>query len=230
VNAIVYPFAGPGDGLPSGIDDPGEAVILQVGADARQVGHNIDADGAQVLGWPDSGQHQQLSGSDRTGAEDRLALRVNLPQIAIDGVFHAEATAIGYEEPENQRTGQYGEVRAIEDGAQVTVGGRLPGPVDDVEIPRAHTLLLTIDVVAAFVSDAHGGIAEGVRERTGVSRGRHSHGSVGAAVCLIAPFGCLALLEEWQQILVAPAGSTRRRPLVIVGVVAAEEGHCVDAA
>src|SRR5260221_2981924 len=131
----------------------------------------------------------------------------------------------------NWRIGHHGEVRAVEDGAEVSVSSRLAVPVHDVEIPPADALLvLAVEVVSALVSDAHRGIEKGGRQRTGVSRGRLPHGTVGAPVCPIAALRCLAALEERKKILVAPAGGARRRPLVIVTGVATDEGHSIYAA
>src|SRR5712664_135274 len=131
----------------------------------------------------------------------------------------------------NQRIGHHGEVRAVEDGAHVSVSSGLAVSVHDVEIPPADALLvLAAEIVSALVSDAHRGIEKGIRQRTGVSCGRHPHGAVSAPVCPIAALSSLAALEEGKKILVTPAGGARRHPLVIVAAVATDEGHPIDAA
>src|SRR5215813_11572816 len=150
--------------LRRGVDDSGEWVIVQVRSDAGQIGHHVDADSTQVLGWPDAGKQQELGGPDRTGAEYRLGLGVDLPGLAADRVLNGGATATGHDKSMNQRTGHHGEVRAVEDGAQVSVSSRLAVPVHDVQIPPADALLvLSIEIVTALVSDAHCGIEEGTR-------------------------------------------------------------------
>src|SRR5215469_2265294 len=131
----------------------------------------------------------------------------------------------------SHRTGHYGEVRAIQDGAQVSIGGRLAGLVDNVEIwPADSLLVLAVEIVAAVVSGAHGGIKKGIRQRAGVSCGRDPHRALVASVGPIAALRRLAVLEERKKICVTPAGSTRRRPLVIAAAVATQESHPVDAA
>src|SRR5215472_4644695 len=130
----------------------------------------------------------------------------------------------------NQRIGHYGEVRAIQDGAQVSVGGRLAGLVDNIEIRPADSLLvLAVEIVAAFVSGAYGGLKEGIRQRAPVSCGRHPHRALAAPVCPIAALRSLAVLEERKKIYVTPPGSARRCPLVITAAAATHESHFVVA-
>ena len=51
-------------------------VVLQVGADAGQVGDDVDAEPAQLVAAADAGEHQQLRRIDRAAADDHLACRL----------------------------------------------------------------------------------------------------------------------------------------------------------
>src|SRR5262245_26164321 len=116
----------------------------------------------------------------------------------------------------NQRIGQYREVRPVEGGAQVTVGGGLAGAVDGGEIPPAGAFLVgAVEVVAVVVSEPLGGLEVGVCEGVDVAGRRGPHGAVGAPVSGVAPLGRLGALEERQKVFIAPAGGACGGPLVV---------------
>jgi hypothetical protein len=54
-------------------DYPGEHVVVEVLAHARQLGLNLDPVRAQVLRRPDSRDHQQVGRLDRARGDDHLA-------------------------------------------------------------------------------------------------------------------------------------------------------------
>ena len=54
-------------------DDVEVEMVLQVGADARQVVHRRDADRPQMIGRPDPGEQQQARRADSAGGEHHLA-------------------------------------------------------------------------------------------------------------------------------------------------------------
>jgi hypothetical protein len=91
-------------------------VVLQVLADARKVGDDIDAEPAQLRRRADSGQHQQLRGVDRAAADDDIPRRLveRLAVRGIDNAIGARACATGDVErdPGRERTGLHGEVAA----------------------------------------------------------------------------------------------------------------------
>ena len=60
--------------------DADARVFEKVAADARQVGHDLDAERAQMLRRADPGAQEQGGGMKRAGGDDRL------PRIEADGL------------------------------------------------------------------------------------------------------------------------------------------------
>ena len=61
-----------GDRLRRLVQHRGQRVVVQVGADAGQVGPHLEAERAQVVGRADAGQQQQLGRADHAAADDHV--------------------------------------------------------------------------------------------------------------------------------------------------------------
>ena len=69
-------------------------MVLEVLSDSGQVGHRLDAQGAQLPGRADAGQHEQLRGADRARAHDDLPSVVRPGWHAVAEVADAGAAAV----------------------------------------------------------------------------------------------------------------------------------------
>ncbi len=65
-------------------------MILQVPADAGQIGDHRHADRAEMLGGPDPGQHEELRGVDAAAAENHLARGVGQRRLPAADVLDAD--------------------------------------------------------------------------------------------------------------------------------------------
>ena len=109
-------------------------VIVEIGSDARRVDPDRDPDLPQVLGRPNSGEHQQFRRVDGAGGDDDLAPRRDGvvpgqvgPLIAHTGGVGERTRRTGSRRP---RTRAHLEVLpGVEDRMQVGVGGRHAGAV-----------------------------------------------------------------------------------------------------
>ena len=66
-------IAGDGERLSAFVLHVDARVVLQIRPDTRQIDRNVDAVAAQLVGWADSGQHQQLRRVERASRQDHLS-------------------------------------------------------------------------------------------------------------------------------------------------------------
>ena len=69
-------------------------MVLEVLPDPGQVGHDVDAQGAQLGGRADPGQQEQLRRADRARAHDHLTGGAGLGGCAVTEVADAGAAAV----------------------------------------------------------------------------------------------------------------------------------------
>ncbi len=98
-------------------------MVLEVLADARQVGDDADPMLAQLRGRADPGEQQQLWRAECAGGEDRLLARRGHPGAAPLAVAHAGGAAAVDLDAEHLGARNDVEVVAAERRAQVGVGG-----------------------------------------------------------------------------------------------------------
>ncbi len=74
-----------------GLNQPGQHVVVEVLADARQRRHDGNIEFAQVIGVAEAGQQQQLGRFDRAGANQHLPRRPRALQLTVLAVFDPDA-------------------------------------------------------------------------------------------------------------------------------------------
>ena len=102
-----------GDRLAAAIDRADLEVILQVGADARQVVHHLDAVLLQMPGRADAGELQDLRRADRARRQHDLAAARGAPLGAVLAVAHADGAPAVEAPGRHQRLGLDVEVRPL---------------------------------------------------------------------------------------------------------------------
>jgi len=115
-------------------------VVDQVRAHGGHVGDHVDAVLAQVVGGPDSGQHEQLRRSDGAGGQDDLGPGARRLIPAAGPVGHAGGAAALDDQPGDERVGDDREV--LRPGGQVCVGDSAPLPVSLGDLVEADAVLL----------------------------------------------------------------------------------------
>jgi hypothetical protein len=205
-------------------------MVLEVRADAGQVGGRLDAQRPQVLCGTDTGQQEQLRGADRARAQDDLGTRACLGRDTVPRIFDPGALACPREpQAGDQAVCLDGQVGAMQDRPQVRVRGADPVAAVDGQVdPGGAFLVLAAEVVGELAAPGGQGRHERLRDRVPVLRRhrRYRHRAVGAAQCRVTAGGPLAALETGQQVGEPPA----LRPGVVDGAVPADVRHRVDGA
>ena len=207
-------------------------VILQVGADPRQVVHHLDAGGAQHLGRPDARELQQHGRADRAGAQDHLAPGARLGEPAAGGLVGDPHRLAALEQYlVGQCAGDDLEVGPSAGRVEVGLGGRPADAVLDGHVHGAEAFLLPAVVVPSDrVAGLFAGLDEGLVERVQahVVAGAGGERPLAAAVFVAAALPGLGPAEVGQAVAVAPAGRALGLPFVEVAGVAAHVDHAVD--
>ena len=208
-------------------------MVLEVLADARQVGHDGDAERPEQLGRPDAGQLEELRRVERPAGQDHLAgrdpvRRQDRPRhLDADGPPALEQHAV------DERARPHLEVRAAHGGMQVRAGGRPAAAPPDVPVEGREPLLpVAVHVVRARVARLDRRREERaeqrVRGRTALERERPAVAAV--RVVVVGRGAILHPLEVRQAVGVVPGRHPRiGRPALVVEGVAALEDHPVDA-
>ena len=122
----------------SGVAEPSHTdgwVVAEVLADAGEVVHDGDADGLELLGVADAGEHEQVGRADCSSAEDDLVC-VDLEALAAAFDFNAYCAffaqpAACEEDAPDSAVGADGEVEAVAGGVDVAERG---APADAVGV------------------------------------------------------------------------------------------------
>ncbi len=209
-------------------------MILQVGADARQVMHHRDVQVAQQGRRADAGALQQLRRGDRAAAHQYFAAGVGGDRVVAvahqvgdaDGALAAEQDAVA------QGVGDDGQVGPAAGLVQVAAPGggatalRGDGPVHGAEA----FLLVAVEVIGSRVAGLHAGLDHRMEQRVvaGLRRG-HADRAVAAMVVVGTDVPGFRLAEVRQAVEVAPVLEARLLgPAVEVQGVAADVAHAVD--
>ena len=202
-------------------------------ADAGQVGHDRDAEGAEVVGAPDPGQLEELRRVDRAAGQDDLAAfdALGAAALALD-VDGDRAPALEHD-PGHERPRPDRQVLPAADRLEVRLRGRQPPAVVDVAIERREALLaVAVDVLGQVITGLLTGGEESLEQRV---RGRTTFQDQRPVMATPRIVGggrqaVLHLLEVRQAMRVVPGLHPGiGRPALVVERVAALEDLAVDA-
>jgi hypothetical protein len=212
-------------------------VVLQVGADARQLVPRRHAHRGQLGAVADARHLQDLHRADRTGAEDELApcrgpnpLSV-LQQLDAVAAQHAVSIALQLQ-LRRLRTGPEREVGpAHADRAQEGLG-RIPAPAAllvDLEVAHA-VVVAAVEVGAGRQPGLHRGLGPGVEQVPAQALLLDAPLAAGAVPWVGAAVVVFMALEVGQHRVPGPACiAGQLGPLRIVAPLAAHVDHAVDA-
>ncbi|MNF44553.1 hypothetical protein D3C84_256650 [compost metagenome] len=209
-------------------------MVLQVGADARQVMHHGDVEVAQQGRRANTRALQQLRGGDGAAAHQHFAAGAGgdrVVAVALE-VGHADGALAAEEDAVGQGMGDDGQVRAVARLVQVaTAGGGAAtfGGHGTVHGTEAF-LLVAVEVFGARVTGLHAGLDHGVEQRVVAGLGRgHAHRAVAAVEVIGADVAGFRFAEVRQAVQVGPVFQARGLgPGVEVQGVAADVAHAVD--
>ena len=209
-------------------------VVLQVGADARKLVNDRDAEFAQQRPRAHARALQDLRRGDGAAAEQHFAAGVDghwcvagAVQVGrADGPLAAEQDAIG------QCVGHDGQVRSATGHVQIAArGAGAPAVGGDRAVHRAEAFLaIAVEVVGFRITGLHAGLDHGAEQGVVAGLGSaHAHRTVTAVVVVGADVAGFGLAEVGQAVEVAPVFQARRLgPAVVVHGVATDVTHAVD--
>ena len=190
-----------------------EEMVVQVLADPGQVGDDVDPDRAQMLGRPDSGEQEQLRGTDRAAADDDL-----IGMRAAGGPFDADAARAVEEQALCGRAGHDLETLVGLDGTDV----RRRGAVTDAVLDRVlheRDAVLRRAVVVPVQRDATFLRGRGERDVNRVRLERRKQVEL-----------CFEALVHRTDVIPRPAVGAEIRPGIEVLGRAAHPDHRVETA
>ena len=204
-------------------------MILQIGADARPVEHDGNAELLQLLRRADAGQQHDLRRADRAGGEDDFAAAARRPRLSALGPAHAGGAPAVEHDAFDQAAGfepQIGALeRRLEEGAR-----RRPAPAAllvDVEGADAF-VVAAVEVGDGFDAGLFGGGAEGIEQVPAHPRRRDVPFAADRVRLAFAEEMIFVALEIRQHVVPAPAAQAELAPVIVVGGLAAHIDHGVD--
>ena len=207
-------------------------MVLQVGADARQVVHQVDVEAAQQVGRADARTLQDLRRGDGAAAQQHFAARGGALRLVVVQPLHAHRTLAREQDAVGQRVGDDGQVRARLGQVQVAAGGAGTTTLRGHRaVHRAEAfLLVAVEVVGARVAGLHAGFDHRSEQLVvaGLRRG-HPQRTFATVVVVGADVTGFGLAEVRQAVQVGPVFQARHAgPVVVVHRVAADVAHAVD--
>src|SRR5271166_1992724 len=116
-------------------------MVLQVLADARPVGDDLDPECAELRRPTDPGKLQELRRIDRPAAQDNLAPRAGPELAPVAPVMDTGGAASLEGDARRQRMGEHPEVAALHGGLEVGVGGGCAYAVPDRHVEGPESFL-----------------------------------------------------------------------------------------
>ncbi len=205
-------------------------MILQVAADLGQVGDHRDAVFAQVIGWPESGQHQQLRRVDRAAGDDHLAGVDALGVMPAAAQLHADRAAAIEQHAFDQGVRVYLQIPALAYRFQIGHCSRAARAVALGDLVQAEAgLPWAVEIVAAIKARAGSGVNKRRRQHVVMAQIGHAEWTADPVQCAGATTVVFAAQEPRQHLLPRPAQVTAGfGPTVVVGRHPTDVAHGVD--
>ena len=167
----------------------------------------------------------------RTGAEDDFAARRDLHLLCAEGHHDAGHAVPGRDQPAHRRVAADIQIAPPEGRVEIRTGCAAAQPPSGIELGVGDAFSLSRIVVGVGGQTGFAaGLLEGARHGVVEIEPGDGDRASGAAAGGIAGAVVLDLLEEREQIGVAPAGATAFGPLVVAARLAPDEEHPVDGA
>ena len=213
---------------PIGVGD--DIVVLQILADARQVGDHRYALLAQQIGRPDAGKLQQLRRVDRPAAENHLGRGLGRLGLAVLDVFDAHRPLALEQDPRGQRVGLDAQVRPVHHRVQIGDRGRAALAVLHGQLVIADAFLLgAVDVWIARNARLDAGLDDIIGNLVGLGHVRDVERPASGVVLVgVGAFLVLRAQEIGAHVVPGPAVAAQLAPAVIVGMLAADIEQAVD--
>jgi hypothetical protein len=217
------------DGLRAFLDHRAIKVILQVLPDAGQIGDDIDAEFAQVIGLADARQHERLGRVDRAAAQNDFRIGISLLRLFFLHIFNADGLAAFKEDARGQRFDFHRQIGTAERRHEVALGRAAALTVLDRVLVRADAFLLrAVEVVRIRMAGLLACFDEGIEKHIGAAPVGNAERPVAAMERVIAVLIAFRAAEIGQHIGEAPALKAHLTPHVIVARMAANIDHAVD--
>ncbi len=206
-------------------------VILQVAANAGQVGQDRDAVPLERLRRADARQHQQLRRIERASADDHLAPRAQLAFPPVLDEPDAHRAALLDDDPRDAHAGAHAQVAAMPGRPQVGAG-RAAAPAvarGDLVEPAAGRVA-RVEVFVVGQPRLLAGPQPRLAERVDVADVGYAERAAGAVLRVAEALVVLGAQEIRQHVGMGPAGRAGLAPAIVVGRHAADVDHRVDRA
>ena len=222
------------NGLEALVLDVDLEMILEMVADAREIGHDRDAKALEIAGRARARQEEELRRIDRAAAQDHLACVDGLRPTPLPLDLDADSSPAFEIDPCHERRGANLEVLPpTHDRVEVGARGAQPPAAMDVPVERREAFLaIAVDVLGQVVASLLGRGEEGSEQRVGRGAALQDQRTVVPTPRIVSRGreAVLHPLEVRQAVGVVPrlhAGIGR--PALIVEGVAALEDLAVDA-
>ena len=206
-------------------------MIVEIVADARQVGDHRDAERAQMLGRPEPGQLQKLRRVECAAGDQDLGVGACRLGRAAGEIFDAGRLAPVEQDARRQRLRHHMQVGALARRLEIGRRGRGAHAAAHGGLVEARALLgRAVEIVVARIAALLRGLDEGLGERMPVAHVGDAKRPARAVVVVGAALVVLGHAEVRQHVLMAPAGVAELAPMVEVLGLAADVDQAVDRA
>ena len=205
-------------------------MILQVAADAGQVGVHGDALLLEFAARADARQHQQLRRLQRAGREYDFTPRAQRADLATLPHLDADRARAVEQDAQHLRVRLDRQVVAAADVRQ-QVRARCAPPFAVLlrDLVEADAFLLrAVEIVGERQAGLPRGFQVARMERVAGAQVAHPQRAVAAVPRIVEALVVLAQAEVRQHVVVAPAFVAERGPAVVVDAMAADIDHRVD--
>src|ERR1700722_1970786 len=197
-------------------------MILQIGADARTVEHNGDAEFLQLLRRSDAGQKHNVWRTNRAGGENDFAAAARHPRLSTLRPAHPGGAPAVEHEAFDQTAGLEPQIGALERRLEEGAGRRPASAALLVDVEGADAFVVAaVEVGNGFDAGLFGGGAEGIEQIPAHSRRRHVPFAADRMRLAGAEEMIFVALEIRQYVIPAPAAQAELAPVIVVCGLAA---------
>ena len=215
--------------LEAAVDVLGLQVVLQVGADAVERVHHLDAVFAEQRAGADARELQELRRVDRAARQDHLAPGMRGTRRAAQGIVDADRAPALETHPAGQRMDVDAQVWPLARRLEIADRGAAAPAIAAGQLVRAGAFLgRSVEVVVARQAGLDGGLDIGVADLAVVGQVGDAERPADAVQRVGAALLVLGLLEVGQHVVPCPADVAELAPIVVVAGLAADVDQAVD--